>query len=263
MMIGTPEYMSPEQVEGKEIDQRSDIYSLGVNLYEMVTGQVPFEGDTPFTIGVKHKSETPKDPSEINAQIPGDLNRLILRCMEKDREKRYQHSGEVRSELENIEKGIPTTERVEPKRKPITSKEITVKFDLKKVFISAFIIIILVAIAVYFLISPDRIEIDVKIGTTKQLSYEAGLELDPNISSDGKMVAFATGPLGKTHLVVILKEQFMWSLPLEEFLKELLIASQIARLIAQHGLLMVKKLPMCKVILSILSLWTQEHRRKY
>jgi serine/threonine-protein kinase len=61
VMIGTPEYMSPEQVEGKETDQRSDIYSLGVILYEMVTGRVPFEGDTPFTIGVKHKSETPKD----------------------------------------------------------------------------------------------------------------------------------------------------------------------------------------------------------
>jgi serine/threonine-protein kinase len=63
VMIGTPEYMSPEQVEGKEVDQRSDIYSLGVILYEMVTGRVPFEGDTPFTIGMKHKSEIPKDPT--------------------------------------------------------------------------------------------------------------------------------------------------------------------------------------------------------
>lgn len=65
-MIGTPEYMSPEQVEGKPVDQRSDIYSLGIILYEMVTGRVPFEGDTPFTIGVKHKSELPRDPKELN-----------------------------------------------------------------------------------------------------------------------------------------------------------------------------------------------------
>ncbi|GAI94407.1 unnamed protein product, partial [marine sediment metagenome] len=83
IMIGTPEYMSPEQVEGKEVDQRSDIYSLGVNLYEMVTGQVPFKGDTPFTIGMKHKSELPQNPKEINAQIPDDISRLILKCMEK------------------------------------------------------------------------------------------------------------------------------------------------------------------------------------
>ena len=81
VMLGTPEYMSPEQVEGKETDQRSDIYSLGVILYEMITGRVPFEGDTPFTIGVKHKSETPKDPKELNAQIPEGLSIVIMKCL--------------------------------------------------------------------------------------------------------------------------------------------------------------------------------------
>jgi serine/threonine protein kinase len=117
MMIGTPEYMSPEQVEGKEVDQRSDIYSLGVILYEMATGRVPFEGDTPFTIGMKHKGERPKDPRELNTQIPEDLSHIILRCLEKHKEARYQSAGEVRSALVNIEKGIPTTERVIPPQK--------------------------------------------------------------------------------------------------------------------------------------------------
>lgn len=144
MMIGTPEYMSPEQVEGKETDQRSDIYSLGVILYEMVTGRVPFEGDTPFTIGVKHKSEMPKNPKELNAQIPEALNRVILRCLEKDKEKRYLNAGEVSSELINIEKGIPTTERVVLKKKPLTSREITVKFSLKKLYIPGLIFIALI-----------------------------------------------------------------------------------------------------------------------
>jgi len=143
VMIGTLEYMSPEQVEGKEVDQRSDIYSLGVILYEMVTGRVPFEGDSPFTIGVKHKSELPKDPKELNGQLPDDLSRLILKCREKTKEKRYQNAEEVHAELEKIEKGIPTAELEISKRKPLTSKEITVTFGLKKLLIPALIVVFL------------------------------------------------------------------------------------------------------------------------
>ncbi len=148
VMIGTPEYMSPEQVEGKEVDQRSDIYSLGVILYEMVTGRVPFEGDTPFTIGVKHKSEIPRNPKEFNAQIPEELNRLILKCLEKDKEKRYQSAEDLHAELSGIEKGIPAVERVVPKRKPFTSKEITVTFGMKKVLLPALGVAFLVIAAV-------------------------------------------------------------------------------------------------------------------
>ncbi|MDH5769035.1 MAG: serine/threonine protein kinase, partial [Nitrospirota bacterium] len=148
VMIGTPEYMSPEQVEGKEVDQRSDIYSLGIILYEMVTGKVPFEGDTPFTIGMKHKGEMPQNPQELNTQISDDLNRMILRCLEKDKDKRYQSAGEMRAELEAIEKGMPTTEKVVPRRKPITSREITVTFSTKKLLIPALVIVAVIAAAV-------------------------------------------------------------------------------------------------------------------
>jgi len=148
MIIGTPEYMSPEQVEAKETDQRSDIYSLGVILYEMVTGRVPFEGDTPLSVAVKQKTEAPQDPRKLNSQIPEDLSRVILRSMEKDKGKRYQNAGEVHSELDSIEKGIPTTERVVPKRKPITSREITVTFGLKKLFIPALVVVALAIAAV-------------------------------------------------------------------------------------------------------------------
>jgi len=148
VMIGTPEYMSPEQVEGKETDQRSDIYSLGVILFEMVTGRVPFEGDTPFTVGVKHKSEIPQNPKDLNGQIPDDLNTVILKCLEKEKDKRYQNVGELRSELENIQKGIPTTERIVPERKSLTSREITVQFSLKKAFIPALIVLVIAISAV-------------------------------------------------------------------------------------------------------------------
>jgi serine/threonine protein kinase/predicted Zn-dependent protease len=148
VMIGTPEYMSPEQVEGKETDQRSDIYSLGVILYEMVTGRVPFEGDTALSIAVKHKTEKPKAPIELNSQIPDVLNAVILKCLEKDKENRYHSAGELKSELEGIDKGIPTTERIVPERKPLTSREITVTFGLKKLFVPALLIIALAIIAI-------------------------------------------------------------------------------------------------------------------
>ncbi|KKN44777.1 hypothetical protein LCGC14_0689650 [marine sediment metagenome] len=148
VMIGTPEYMSPEQVEGKDVDQRSDIYSLGVILYEMVTGRVPFEGDTPFTIGVKQKSEIPREPGELNSQVPSNLSSVIMKCLEKDKDKRYQSAGEVRQELISIEKGIPTTERIIPERKPITSREITVTFGVKKLFIPALVVAAVITAAV-------------------------------------------------------------------------------------------------------------------
>jgi serine/threonine protein kinase/tetratricopeptide (TPR) repeat protein len=148
VMIGTPEYMSPEQVEGKEVDQRSDIYSLGIILYEMLTGRVPFEGDTPFSVGVKHKSEIPRSPKELNPQMPEDLSRLILRCLEKDKVKRYQTAGEITADLDRIDKGLPTIERFVPERKPFTSREITVKFQLKKLVVPAAALILLALAAV-------------------------------------------------------------------------------------------------------------------
>jgi len=150
VMIGTPEYMSPEQVEGKPVDQRSDIYSLGIILYEMVSGRVPFEGDTPFTVGVKHKSELPCDPRELNPQIPADFSALVLRCLAKDKESRYQSAGELLAELARIEAGLPTTERVAVERRPFTSKQITVTFGLKKLLVPTFILVGLIAAGLVF-----------------------------------------------------------------------------------------------------------------
>ncbi len=152
VIIGTPEYMSPEQVEGKDIDQRSDIYSLGIIFYEMLTGRVPFEGDTPLTIGVKHKSEAPIDPRQLNSQIPEDLSRLILRCLEKDKEKRCQTTADVVSDLDKIEKGLPTTERIAAKPKALTSREITVKFSLTKLLFPGLgVVALIVAAGIVFL----------------------------------------------------------------------------------------------------------------
>ena len=149
IMIGTPEYMSPEQTEAKDVDQRSDIYSLGIILYEMATGRVPFEGETALSVAIKHKTEIPKDPKSLNPHIPDDLKHLILKCLEKDKVRRYQTAAEVGEELEKIEKGIPTTERVVPERKTLTSKQITVQFEPKRLMVPAIILISVVLLGIF------------------------------------------------------------------------------------------------------------------
>jgi tetratricopeptide (TPR) repeat protein/tRNA A-37 threonylcarbamoyl transferase component Bud32/TolB-like protein len=149
VVIGTPEYMSPEQIEGQEVDNRSDIYSLGIILYEMATGRVPFEGDTFLSVALKQKTEQPQNPKELNSQIPDDLNRLILRCLEKSKEKRYQKVEDLLTDLDTIEKAIPTTEKIIPAVKPSTSREITVKLQPRKLIFPAAGLIVLVAAAIF------------------------------------------------------------------------------------------------------------------
>jgi serine/threonine protein kinase/tetratricopeptide (TPR) repeat protein len=136
-IIGTPEYMAPEQVEGKPADRRADLYALGVILFEMVTGRPPFEGETPLGVAVKHKTEPAPDPHALAPQIPAELGRVILRALEKDREKRYQTSEEFLAALAAVDAALPTTERTAAVRKPATSRKITVEFTPKKLVIPA------------------------------------------------------------------------------------------------------------------------------
>jgi len=137
VLVGTPEYMSPEQVDGKEAGPRSDLYSLGIVLFEMLTGRLPFEGETPLSVAVKQKSETPPDPRTLNPHVPEDLARLVLRCLDKTPEKRPAGAAELSEGLAGIESALPTTVTPLPLRKPTTSKSITVRLPSKSVWIPA------------------------------------------------------------------------------------------------------------------------------
>ncbi len=117
MIVGTPDYMSPEQVDGTGVDARSDIYSLGVIMFEMTTGRPPFEGPTPLAVAVQHQTTPPPDPRALNARIPEGLGRVILKCLEKDRRERYQSTTEL---LDGLDKaphalGLSLDEAAPPK----------------------------------------------------------------------------------------------------------------------------------------------------
>jgi serine/threonine-protein kinase len=100
-VLGTPRYMSPEQVEGKPADHRSDIYSLGLIVYEMATGDVPFKGDSAFQVMYQRVTQGPKSPKEVNPDLPDYLVRIILRCLERDTALRYQQARDVLRDLES------------------------------------------------------------------------------------------------------------------------------------------------------------------
>ncbi len=101
--VGTPKYMSPEQARGHRVDHRSDIYSLGVTLYEMATGEAPFTGRDWFELGRKHIEELPGLPREKNDGLDADLERIILKCLQKNPSDRYQSAEHLRTELARLE----------------------------------------------------------------------------------------------------------------------------------------------------------------
>jgi eukaryotic-like serine/threonine-protein kinase len=104
-IVGTAQYLSPEQARGAPVDQRSDIYSVGIVLYELLTGKLPFTGETPLEIAMKHLSEIPTAPSELRADIPADLDMVVLRALAKDPEDRYESADEMERELARVAAG--------------------------------------------------------------------------------------------------------------------------------------------------------------
>jgi serine/threonine-protein kinase len=105
-IVGTAQYLSPEQARGAPVDPRSDLYSLGIVLYEMLTGHVPFTGDTPVEIAMKHLSQVPEPPSKLRPDVPHDLDAVVMRALAKEPDLRYGSAEEMDADLARVARGV-------------------------------------------------------------------------------------------------------------------------------------------------------------
>ena len=104
-IIGTAQYLSPEQARGAPVDQTSDLYSTGIVLFELLTGEVPFTGDSPVEIAMKHLGETPPAPSDLRSDVPDDLDLVVVRALAKEPADRYQSAAAFDADLETVARG--------------------------------------------------------------------------------------------------------------------------------------------------------------
>jgi serine/threonine protein kinase len=123
LIMGTPEYMAPEQVTGKSVDERADIYALGVILFEMLTGRVPFTGDSAIAVGFQQMKDPPPSPRSINPQIPEEVERIILKALEKNPIHRYRTVHEMRKEFESALPRFATTATPSPASDTLTREK--------------------------------------------------------------------------------------------------------------------------------------------
>ena len=105
--MGTAQYLSPEQARGAPVTASSDLYSAAIVLYEMLTGKVPFTGDSAIEIAMKHLNDPPKPPSKIRPEIPPELDQVVLRALAKNPEDRYQTAEEFSRTSHRVEAGLP------------------------------------------------------------------------------------------------------------------------------------------------------------
>lgn len=183
--LGTVAYMSPEQVRGRELDASTDLFSFGVVLYEMCTGALPFAGNTTGVIFDSILNRAPTPASRLNPQLPDDLERLIWKALEKDRDIRYQHASEMRADLKRLKRDTesgtkPSISLASPRRR----SRVPLWASL------SLLTVVLVVVATVIRRKPSTVNSS-DSSQWVQLTSLTGEVFEPAISPDGRMRHFS------------------------------------------------------------------------
>ena len=191
-VMGTLGYMSPEQVLGKELDGRTDLFSLGVVLYEMTTGRLPFSGSVPSEVTDRILHAQPEAMARFNYEVPAELERIIRKCLEKDTERRYQLAREVRADLIRLKEESATNAVGTAVKSPANSqREAPGKKSWIKLAPLALGVIALVAAgSVWYFFRPQPVPTGLPYRPVPLTSYP-GAELSPSFSPDASQIAFS------------------------------------------------------------------------
>jgi eukaryotic-like serine/threonine-protein kinase len=179
-VMGTAQYLSPEQAQGKPVDARSDLYSAGIVLYELLTGRVPFDAESPVSVALMQVSEPPVPPMEVNPEVPPALDAVTLRAMEKDPGRRYQDADEFIAALESARKA--PMEILPPP--PVVVEEVVEEEPGRRwwLWLLALLALLAIGIGLYLLLRPEQLTVPSVVGlrsaTASQILKDRGFEVD-------------------------------------------------------------------------------------
>src|SRR6266705_2932932 len=194
--LGTVAYMSPEQVRAKELDARTDLFSFGAVLYEMATGTLPFRGESSGVIFKAILDGTPTSAVRLNPDLPADLERMINKALEKDRQLRYQSAAEMRTDLQRLKRDSSSVRLHVPSSgelPPVTSPATRSHPRRKGYYYVPLVFLLLAAVALAFLLYRSSRSSPPLTKEWEQLTFFTDSAVYPALSADGRMLAFIRG----------------------------------------------------------------------